>query len=292
VDFAQILTAVGFLGGMSFLLALVLALANRKLAVAEDPRIDTVEDMLPHANCGACGFPGCRAFANAVVDGSAVVSRCTVSSPAGLTSIAQFLGVDAGEQVRRVARLACAGGINVSRSRALYLGQQSCRAAALVAGGNKLCTWGCLGFGDCVDVCDFNALHLDAFKLPVVTEDVCTACNACVTACPKDLFSLEPVDNRLWVACKSQEAGDTVQGYCEVGCTACARCVADAPPQLITMQRNLPVVNYSQPRQSPVPTARCPTGAIVWQDPKLGAIRGEGAPVIARTQPLSATVDA
>jgi len=187
---AVILTAVAALGGITVILAALLILANKKLYVQEDPRIDVVEEMLPHANCGACGFPGCRPFAEALVGGQALPGKCTVSSEEGRVQIAHFLGVDVGAQEKVVARLACAGGINVARNRARYEGLKTCRAAAVVAGGGKGCFWGCLGLADCEVVCDFDAIHMNQFSLPVVDEEKCTACGDCVEVCPKDLFSL------------------------------------------------------------------------------------------------------
>jgi len=280
------LTAVAALGGLTLLLALVLVVANKKLHVFEDPRIDVVEDMLPHANCGACGFPGCRPFAEALVKNEAPPANCTVSADTDRALIADFLGVQAGSAVKRVARLACGGGLNVSRTYASYKGQPSCRAAALVAGGGKGCTWGCLGLGDCEDVCNFDALHLNAFHLPIVSEQRCTACNDCVEVCPKDLFSLQPQDQRLWVACKSKAQGDEVLASCEVGCTACARCAMDASGTLVTMDGNLPVVDYTQDHDTRKPIERCPTGAIVWLDPEKGVMTGEASPKVIRTTPL------
>jgi Na+-translocating ferredoxin:NAD+ oxidoreductase RNF subunit RnfB len=276
-----ILTAVSALGGIAFVLASLLVLANRKLYVQEDPRIDVVEDMLPHTNCGACGFPGCRPFAEALVQGEALPGKCTVSSDEGRTEIATFLNVDVGAEERRVARLACAGGTNVARNHAHYDGLTSCRGAAVVAGGGKGCFWGCLGLGDCADVCDFDAIHLDEHSLPIVDELKCTACNDCVVVCPKDLFSLQPVSHRLWVACKSLEEGDEVLEDCEVACTACARCAMDAPG-LITMKGGLPVVDYTKNHQTQIPIQRCPTGAIVWVDSKAGATKGRAAKKIIR----------
>ena len=143
-----ILIAIATLGGLSLLLTLMLVWANKKLSVYEDPRIDQVEDMLPHANCGACGFPGCRPFAEALVSGKVLPGKCTVSSDEGRSRIAQYLGVDLGAEEKRVARLACAGGTNVAINRAAYKGISSCQAAALVSGGGKGCFWGCLGHGD------------------------------------------------------------------------------------------------------------------------------------------------
>ena len=152
------LLAVGALGGLTLLLATALVLANRKLYVYEDPRIDVVEEMLPHANCGACGFPGCRPFAEALTRNEALPGKCTVGSEEDHAAIARFLGVDVGAGTKLVARLACAGGSNVARNHARYDGEQSCRAAARVAGGGKGCFWGCLGLGDCEQACDFDAM--------------------------------------------------------------------------------------------------------------------------------------
>ena len=277
-----IITALIALGSLTLVLAVMLIVANKKLYVYEDPRIDTVEDMLPHANCGACGYPGCRPFAEALVTGKALPGKCTVSSDDGRAAIAGFLGVALGAEEKRVARLACAGGINVALNRAHYQGIQTCQAASLVSGGGKGCFWGCLGHGDCETVCDFDAITMNEFGLPVVDVDKCTACGDCVEVCPKDLFSLQPMSNRLWVACKNLEAGDDILEECMVGCTACGKCAMDAPGNLITMINNLPVVNYSENHNTQVPIQRCPTGAIVWLDDKLGVVRGRESKKIIR----------
>lgn len=278
----SIIIAVAALGGLTLLLALMLVIANRKLYVYEDPRIDAVEDLLPHANCGACGFPGCRPFAEAVVQGDVLPGKCTVSSDEGREAIATYLGVSLGAEEKQVARLACAGGTNVARNKASYKGMESCGGASLVSGGGKGCFWGCLGFGDCMSVCDFDAIHMDAHSLPVVDIDKCTACGDCVEICPKDLFSLEPISHQLWVACKNLEKGDEILDDCQVGCTACGRCAMDAPGDLIIMDNNLPVVNYSLMQQTQDPIQRCPTGAIVWMDRTLGAIKGRESKAIVR----------
>lgn len=266
---------------LTFGLASLLILANRAFHVEEDPRLDIVEEMLPHANCGACGLPGCRPFAEALVQGALLPAACTVSSGTDRARIAAFLGVGVGTERKRVARLACAGGSNVARHRARYDGQMTCSSAALVAGGGKACYWGCLGLADCADACDFDAITMDAHQLPVVDENKCTACGDCVDACPKDLFSLHAVSHRLWVACRSLEAGDEMLDECEVACTACGRCAMDAPA-LITMQNNLPVIDYARPHQTREPIERCPTGAIVWLDPVAGPIKGREAHTVLR----------
>jgi electron transport complex protein RnfB len=286
-----ILTAVGTLGGLALLLVALLALANRKLRVEEDPRIDAVEEMLPHANCGACGFPGCRPFAEALVTGAALPGKCTVSSDDGRARIASFLGVDVGAEAKRVARLACAGGRNVARDHARYHGHLTCRSAAQVAGGGKGCFWGCLGLADCERACSFDAIAMNDQALPVVDVAKCTACGDCVDVCPKDLFSLQLETHRLWVACRSLEAGDGILADCEVGCTACGRCAMDAPG-LVTMKHNLPVVDYGRLREHD-PAARkaierCPTGAIVWLGSRGLVEKGAAAKKVIRQGPRPA----
>jgi len=276
-----IVSAVAALGGLTLVLTSLLVVAERRLHVEEDPRIDVVEGMLPSANCGACGLPGCRPFAEALVRGEVKPGKCTVSNDEGRGRIAAYLGVDVGAEAKVVARLACAGGDNVARNRARYDGIASCAAAALVAGGGKNCFWGCLGLADCETACDFDAIRMDPHGLPVVDEDRCTACGDCVTACPKDLFSLQPADRRLWVACRSLDAGDDILADCEVACTACGRCAMDAPG-LITMRDNLPVIDYRGDHRTQAPIQRCPTGAIVWIDPAAGPLKGPAAKKVIR----------
>jgi Na+-translocating ferredoxin:NAD+ oxidoreductase subunit B len=278
------LTALLVIGGLTMVLATLLVAADHFLHVEEDPRIDAVEEMLPHTNCGACGFPGCRAFAEALVAGTTLPAKCTVSSPEQHQRVASFLGVDVGVETKRVARLACAGGDHVSRHHAHYVGIPTCAAATLVAGGGKGCFWGCLGMADCARACTFDAIQMDRHRLPVVDEDKCTACGDCVEACPKDLFSLQPIDQRLWVACNSKAAGDEILADCQVACTACGRCAMDSDGA-IKMKNNLPVIDASKGPLTATPSLRCPTGAILWLDPKLGPIKGPSAHRIIREQP-------
>jgi Na+-translocating ferredoxin:NAD+ oxidoreductase RNF subunit RnfB len=278
----SIIIAIAALGVLTLLLAVMLIIANKKLYVYEDPRIDNVEDMLPHANCGACGYPGCRPFAEALVHGNSLPGKCTVSTEEGKQSIAEFLGVALGIEEKQVARLACAGGTNVAINRAQYVGIESCQAAALVSGGGKGCFWGCLGHGDCEVVCDFDAIIMNEHGLPIVDTEKCTACGDCVEVCPKDLFSLQPISHKLWVACKNLEHGETVLEDCQVGCTACGKCAMDAGGELISMQNNIPVINYAENHNTQKPIQRCPTGAIVWLDDKGTAIKGKESRKIIR----------
>ncbi|MGE0080647.1 MAG: RnfABCDGE type electron transport complex subunit B [Thiohalomonadaceae bacterium] len=283
----NIAVAGAFMSGLGVVLATVLAVANRRLHVEEDPRIDEVEEMLPKANCGACGIAGCRPFAEAVVAGKTSPGKCTVNSPEMIEAIANYLGVEAGHVEKQVARLACAGGSHVAYTRARYQGLQTCRAAAVVAGGGKGCAWGCIGLGDCASVCDFNAIQMNKYGLPVVSADRCTACGDCVEVCPKGLFSLQPVSHQLWVACKNQDLADEGEAHCELVCTACGRCAADAPEGLIQIRNNLAVIDYSKNAlASRVAIERCPTGAIVWFDREKGAVKGADARRVTRKEPL------
>jgi Na+-translocating ferredoxin:NAD+ oxidoreductase RNF subunit RnfB len=287
MEFSGLAIAGGFMAVLGASLAGLLAVANRKLYVFEDPRIGEVEELLPKSNCGACGQAGCRAFAEKAVAGEVVPAQCTVSSPEQRDDIADLLGVAAGDIEKKVARLACAGGRHVAFLRARYAGHDSCRAAAVVSGGGKECAWGCLGLADCMNVCDFGAIHMDLHGLPMVDADKCAACNDCVEICPKGLFSLEPVSRQLWVACKSQADGDTAEAACEVACTACGKCVADAPPGLMKLAGNLAAINYElNVWATRKPIERCPTGAIVWFDNPNRPVRGPVAKKILRNEPL------
>jgi Na+-translocating ferredoxin:NAD+ oxidoreductase RNF subunit RnfB len=259
------LQAILILGGVGLVFAVFIALANRRLWVWEDPRINVVASLLPNANCGACGLPGCRAFAEQAVEGRMKPSQCTVGSDEVHRAIATFLGVDAGVAVRRVARLQCAGGCDVAVSQAEYRGLATCAAAAAVAGGGKGCAWGCLGLADCALVCDYDAIAMSDTGLPVVDVVKCTACGDCVEACPKDLFTLLPASDHLLVQCKNLLGSDEVLAQCTVACTACGKCVQDAAPGLISVASGVAVVNYDLIAQADRRAVeRCPTGAIVW----------------------------
>jgi electron transport complex protein RnfB len=262
---STVVASAAILGGVGTFFATVIALARKKLYVWEDPRIDEVANRLPGANCGACGLPGCRAFAEQLVGGQIQPAGCTVASPDDRAEIAEYLGVDVGAATTRVARLLCAGGCDVAPSQADYLGLQTCRAAAAVAGGGKACAWGCLGLADCEVACDFDAIYMNEIGLPVVIPEKCTACGDCVEACPKDLFTLMPVEQKLIVQCKNLLEGAEAEAVCAVVCNGCGRCAADGAPGLIEMVSGLAVIDYSKNAlASPDAIKRCPTGAIVW----------------------------
>jgi H+/Na+-translocating ferredoxin:NAD+ oxidoreductase subunit B len=260
-----ILDSALVLGGVGLFFGFLIAMANKKFYVWEDPRIGEVEELLPNSNCGACGQPGCRAFAEAVVDGKEQPSGCTVMGEEDLADVASYLGVDAGEANKRVARLLCAGGKDEAARNSDYAGLETCKAAASVAGGGKACNWGCLGLADCEIACLLDAIYMNDDLLPVVIPERCTACNDCVVACPKDLFELMPIEQKLIVQCKNLLKGDAAEDLCSVACNTCNRCVADSEPGVIEMIDNLAVINYEKNElTSPKAIERCPTAAIVW----------------------------
>lgn len=253
------MTSVGLFFGI------ILVIADRFLKVQVDPRIEQTERLLPGSNCGACGQPGCRAFAEQVVLGNFAPSRCSVSSADAIVAIAELLQVNPGRQEKRVARLHCAGGRGQAYQIAEYRGLSSCLSASVLAGGGKGCSWGCLGLGDCQRSCTFNAINMNANGLPAVDIALCTACGECVDACPRDLFDLVPLSHKLVVQCRTPLAGELARALCKTACDACGRCAADAAPGLIKMQDNLPVVDYATGGPAtPKATFRCPTGAIQW----------------------------
>jgi len=267
VGISSILTSIAILGGVGLTFGTLISLAHWKLSVWEDPRIDELSDILPGANCGACGYAGCRGFAEAAIRGTVVPAECTVMGSFEIEEFAETLGVDAGEAEKRVARLLCAGGSDVAVQKAQYYGLESCAAAVAVSGGGKGCAWGCVGLADCAVSCDFDAIRMNAFGLPIVDPDLCTACNDCVVACPLDLFVLMPEDHHLIVQCRNLLEGESATSVCSAACNACGRCVADAEPGLIEMRSGLAVIDYDRiETENPAAIARCPTNAIVWVD--------------------------
>jgi RnfABCDGE-type electron transport complex B subunit len=265
----ELATGVSVMTGLGLTFAAVLAIAYRFLRVEEDPRLEVVEELLPGNNCGACGEPGCVAFAEKLIQAELTPGKCTVASEGMLEELATFLGVDVGAEEKRIARLKCAGGLSNVRNLAQYQGMGSCQGAVVVDGGGLACSWGCLGLADCERACTFDAIIMNEDALPVVEPDLCTACGDCVDACPQDLFVIVPESEKLFVQCNSPLTGDEAIFRCRVACDACGRCALDAPEGTVEMVNGLPVVHYDREVK---PTAqaiwRCPTDAIVWLEGK------------------------
>ena len=258
-----VVLAIVSMGVLCFLFAFLLAVADKRLRVEEDPRVQKILEVLPGANCGGCGFPGCSAYAEHVVAGDASVMGCAPGGPDVAAQIAAVMGVDAGSAEKQVAVVLCHGGIKEAVRSAVYDGVKTCRSANLIAGGGKLCLYGCMGYGDCVTACPFDAIHINDNLLPVVDPQKCTACGKCVEACPHNLIELHPISHTMFVFCKSQDKGPAVKKACSVGCIACRLCVKNSPVENgIIMDGNLASIDHAICPPSEVVVEKCPMNTI------------------------------
>jgi len=263
MNIQDLLMSMASMGGLGALFSIGLIIANLKLHVEEDPRIALVLEALPGANCGGCGYPGCGAFAERIVAGSAAINACPVNTEDGVAEIASIMGVDAEAGEKRVARVLCRGGNLETAKKGVYLGINTCIAAHLTFGGEKLCQFGCLGFGDCVKSCTFDAIFMSENGLPVVDEQKCTGCGNCEAACPRKIIEIHPVSHRIFVFCKNRDEAKYARSVCTRACNACKACIKGAAEGAIVMENNLAVIDYDIfGSQSELPTQKCPTGAI------------------------------
>jgi len=256
-----IVIAIGVAGAVGAVLGVVIGVVAKAFAVETDERIEGVEERLPGANCGGCGYAGCADFAKAVVAGKVAPSACPVCSPEDVQSVAAYLGIEAEASEPVVAVVRCAGDC-ANTVRALYNGTRDCRSAVVVAGGAKGCDYGCLGFGSCAEACPFGAIELRA-GLAVVHPELCTGCGNCVEACPKDLIVLVPASVEVHVYCNSPEKGADKRKVCKTACIACRKCVKAAEEGQMTVDGFLVRTNYENPpAPDVVEAAACPTTAI------------------------------
>lgn len=257
-----LLIAVATMGGLGLLFAAALAIADRKLRVEENPLIAQANDLLPGANCGACGMAGCYDFAVKLVEGSVKVTGCPVGGEDTANDLAELLGVEAGSSVKMLPRIHCNGGNAEAVSKEVeYDGPLTCSAMHLISGGNKLCFYGCLGEGDCVRACPFDALVMNPNGLPEVLPDVCTGCGICAQTCPRHLIEMHPEDREFFVFCKNQDDAKTAKSICKVACIGCSLC-ARKSEGAIEMVNNLAVIDYDKLNPEIVPFEKCPTNAI------------------------------
>lgn len=247
--------------------AIVLYFVAQKFKVEEDPRIDIVEGMLPGANCGGCGYPGCRGLSEALVKSDSMDGlRCPVGGNEVMQKIGDFLGKTPAQGEPMIAVVRCAGNCSVRPQTTLYAGAQSCAVENAIFGGETGCSYGCLGKGDCVNVCSFGAIKVNPQTgLPEVNPDLCTACGACVKACPKNIIELRkrgPKDRRVYIACSNKDKGAITRKVCSVGCIGCGKCVKTCPFEAITLQNNLAYIDFNKCRLCRKCVVECPVGAI------------------------------
>ncbi|MDR2418775.1 MAG: RnfABCDGE type electron transport complex subunit B [Treponema sp.] len=255
----------------AFALALVLGLAlgffRQFFAVAEDPLVGQIRALLPGANCGACGFPGCDGYAAAIARHEAPVNRCTVGGADVTAQVAALTGVDGAALTPQVVALACQGSREHTPLKGVYTGVSTCRAAKLSTGGTKLCAWACLGFGDCVNVCQFGALSLGDNGLPRTDPSRCTGCKVCVVECPQALLQAIPIDRvaPLTRCSNRNPLKALVLKTCRVGCIKCELCVRACPQHCITMDRGIPVIDTVNCVACGLCVAKCPTKALLFK---------------------------
>ncbi|MDD2797550.1 MAG: Fe-S cluster domain-containing protein [Bacteroidales bacterium] len=252
-------------GGVS---ALILYFVAQKFHVLEDARIDVVQEILPAANCGGCGYPGCRGFAEACVKADTLEGLyCPVGGSEVMSKVGSILGREAAQTVPMVAVVRCQGDCDKRPQTNEYDGPTNCSIATSLYGGDTDCSYGCLGHGDCVVVCGFDAIKMNPeTRLPEVDEDKCTGCNACVKACPKVIIELRkkgPRSRRIYVGCVSKDKGAQTKNACAVGCIGCSKCFKVCEFDAITITNNLAYIDPNKCKLCRKCPEVCPTNAIV-----------------------------
>ena len=260
----SIIISMAAMGSLGAAFAIFLALADKKLKVDVDPRLQAIIDALPNTNCGGCGYPGCTLLAEAMLKGDAPPNACVAGGADTSIALAELLGVEAVEHKRMLAVVLCKGGTKESVRNATYEGEMTCTAAD-ITGGDKACTYGCLGYGECVDACMYDAMAMDGNNLPVVFYDKCVGCGACARACPRNIIEMHPEDHKLFVYCRSKDKGPHARKVCSVACIACMLCVKDCSVDGgIAVKDNLATVDYKLAPQNDESTKRCPTKCILY----------------------------
>ncbi len=267
-EYKIVLLTLMTLSGLGVILALILYFVAQKFKVVEDPRIDDVEGLLPGANCGGCGYPGCRGFAEACVSADSLETMfCPVGGNDLMKAVANTLGAEVAEKEKQVAVVRCQGSPEYRKRVRNYDGPKSCAISHNLFVGTTNCANGCMGLGDCVTVCNFNAIKINEETLiPEVSEEACTACGACITACPRNIIELRNVgkkSRRIYVSCVNTDKGAGAKKACDVACIGCGKCVKTCPFDAITLDKNRAYIDYEKCKLCRKCVAECPTGAIV-----------------------------
>ncbi len=259
----EVAVAVVFMSILGAIFAAVLNHASKIFHVEKDPREEEILSVLPGANCGACGYPGCSGYAAALVKGEAEPTACAPGGAECTAAICSILGIEAGSAVKKVAVLLCQGHEDNCGSEAEYYGPPSCSAAVLLAGGAKKCPHGCLGLADCVRACPFDAIRIGENGLPIIDREKCTGCGKCVEACPRNLLVLLPHTSRIFVACKNTQKGAVAIKVCETACIGCGKCKRACPFDAITIENFLARIDPDKCRNCGKCVAECPRNSIL-----------------------------
>ncbi len=259
-----ILYAVMVLGGLGVLFGLVLTFAEKNFAVPVDERVTKVREAVAGANCGACGYAGCDAYAVAVVSGEASITACTPGGKGTADALAQIMGLNACDVAPTVARLLCQGEDGVVKPRYEYTGKQSCHLATQLAGGPTACAWGCVGLGDCTKACQFGAMSIQN-GIVVIDEDRCTSCGLCVKECPRNLIKLLPRSAKVTVRCLNAASGRDARAACDKACIACKRCEKACAYDAIHVIGNCAIIDPEKCTLCGECVKVCPTKCITHQ---------------------------
>ena len=262
-----IVLPIAIIGGMGVVFGAILGFASIIFRVEQDPKIPAIRECLPGANCGGCGFAGCDSLAAAIANGEAPINACPVGGGDVAAKIGEVMGLEAGESVKMTAFVKCKGDCDKAKNKYEYYGASDCALENAVNGGHKACNYGCLGDGNCVRACAFDAISV-VNGVAVVNRDKCVACGACIKACPKSLIELVPYDSLVRVACNSHDMPKVSKDNCAIGCMGCSICAKNCPSQAITMDKFLAKVDYEKCTMCGVCTTKCPTGAISFIVPK------------------------
>ncbi len=234
---------VAILGG---LLGLCLAVAHSKLAVEKDPRIKALEDILPQANCGACGYPGCSGYAAAIINDDIDISMCPPGGNKVIKKIGSLLGKEVVEGETMVAHIFCGGNLKTAKTKYSYLGISDCNQAVSMFGGSKQCSHGCLGLGSCVRACNFDAIYITPELDVVVDKDKCTGCALCEPVCPKNIIRMVPYKARIFNCCSSRDKAGPVKKSCNIGCTACKLCIKACNFEAVSIKDNFAIIDHEK----------------------------------------------
>ncbi len=260
---SPIITAILAMAALGCVLSIILGVAAKVFYVYVDPRIESILDVLPGANCGGCGYAGCSDYAEAIVKSGAPANLCVAGGSEVTDQICSIMGISAEAGERKVARIFCQGSDDKAVKRFQYSGANDCRAAIVATGGDKACQYGCLGLGTCVRACPFEALSMGDNGLPVVNESLCTGCGNCVEACPRNIPRLIPVSQKTANLCSSHDGGKVVKQVCSIGCIACGMCKKNCPEEAVSMEDKLAVVNPDKCTGQGICIEKCPTGSMV-----------------------------